>query len=255
MKSFRKRAARHPIVQGGVGLLAITSVSLAAMAAQGALRVFYVNDPVGRNVISIMSDAPLETMLTRTNQVTAELHVNPANVLDNPKATFVVDTASLDTGIKARDEHMRSAQWLDTAKYPKATFTLTKVLSPTDVVPLQTGKTMNGEVEGTLSVHGITKPVRAKVTIRTLAESEQTKARLSGELLHVRATFPLRLSEFGINVPPPAQLKIAEEQLVTVDVYSSTGSPKPGDELATTPPATTRPAATNQAATTQPARN
>jgi FKBP-type peptidyl-prolyl cis-trans isomerase len=226
----------------------MSNVTMVGMAAQGTLRAYYANDPAGRNVVHIMSDAPLETMLTTTNKITADIQINTNNVLDNPRARFEVDTASLDTGIDLRNEHMRGAQWLDTAKFPKATFVLTRVLSPTGRVPLEQGKTMNGEVEGDFTFHGVTKPVRAKLQIRTLGETEATKQRLPGDLMHIRATFPLKLDDFGVNVAAPAQAKIANVQQVTVDVYSSTGSPAPGAAPAGTENAATRPAANTNAA-------
>ncbi len=106
MKQWKKRA-----VQGSAAATALTGITLAAMAAQGAYRVYYANDEAQRNVVMILSDAPLETMLTRTGNVTAEVKVDPANALNDPKARFVVDLASLETGIKARDDIMRSPKW------------------------------------------------------------------------------------------------------------------------------------------------
>jgi FKBP-type peptidyl-prolyl cis-trans isomerase len=188
-------------------------------------------------------------MLTTTNKITADIQINPANVLDNPRARFEVDTASLDTGIDMRNEHMRSDKWLDTTKYPSATFVLTKVISPRGRVPLEQGKTMNGEVEGNFTFHGVTKPVRARLQIRTLGETKETATRLPGDLMHIRATFPLKLDDYGVVVAAPAQAKIANVQQVTVDVYSSTGSTAPGAAVTGTENApATRPAAQTNAA-------
>src|SRR5687768_17614436 len=86
-------------------------LGLAAMAAQGAVRSYYANDPVGRNVVVIESRAPLETMVTTTNKVTGEIKINPDNVLDDPQARFELDLASLDTGIDLRNEHLRGEGW------------------------------------------------------------------------------------------------------------------------------------------------
>ncbi|HEX8237111.1 MAG TPA: YceI family protein [Abditibacteriaceae bacterium] len=220
------------LTQVFVSVIALTMCALAAMAAQGALRVYYANDPVGRNVVSIESRAPLETMLTTTNAVTGEIRGNPANGLDAPYARFEVDMAKLDTGIDMRNEHMRGAAWLDTAKYPKAVFTLTKVTLPANSSTAPTlekslGKTTTVNAEGTLEMHGVTKPVNVKLELRPIAANADTATRLPGDLLHVRATFPIKLNDFGINVAGPAQLKIANEQQVTADIFTSTELPKP----------------------------
>jgi polyisoprenoid-binding protein YceI len=219
------------IAEVSIGLLALMMCAFAAMAAQGALRVYFVDDPVGRNVVSIESRAPLETMLTTTNAVKGEIRGNPENALDAPYARFEVDMASLDTGIGARNDHMRGAAWLDTEKYPKAVFTLTSLGTPKDniapTLAAAQGKKVKVNAEGTLEMRGITKPVSVKLELRPITASKETEARLPGDLLHVRATFSIKLDDYGINVPAPAQLKIANEQEVTVDIFSSTELPKP----------------------------
>ena len=226
------------LVQGGVAALTMISLGLAAMAAQGAFRAYYANDEYGRNVVMILSEAPLETMLTRTGKVTADIQVNPDDALDNPKARFVVDMASLDTGIALRNEHMRADKWLDTAKYPQAVFTLTKLSGITrDVQRLEAGKTRRFVAEGTMEMHGATREVKANVEVTPFAANEETAARLPGDLLRVKATFPLKLDDFGIIIPPPAKLKLANEQQVTVDVFASTGSKAPVAEPPVAAPA------------------
>jgi peptidylprolyl isomerase len=213
------------------------------MAAQGELRAYYANDPVGRNVVMIESRAPLETMLIRTNQVTGDIHVNPDNILDKPSARFELDTASLDTGISLRNEHMRSEGWMNTDKYPKAVFTLTGITPPTktpvippgNVVPLTDGETMTAQAIGTMELHGVTNRVTVNLEVTPIKANADTAARLPGDLLHVRATFPIKLDEFGINVAAPARLKVANEMHVTADIFTSTELPKPPADVTNKP--------------------
>ena len=61
-----------------------------------------------------------------------------------------IDAGSIDTNNDRRDSHLKSPDFFDVAKYPTITFTSTKVSSGAD------GKL---KVEGTLSIHGVTKPV------------------------------------------------------------------------------------------------
>jgi polyisoprenoid-binding protein YceI len=223
------------IVQGGIGTVVLLAGAMGAMAAQGALRVYYANDPVGRNVVSIESRAPLETMLTRTNAVTGEIKGNPANILDNPQARFEIDLTTLDTGIGMRNEHMKSDKWLDTAKYPKAVFTLNKVsraveagaLTAATDAALHSGQLAKIAAEGTLEMHGMTRPVTAKIELIPMTASADTAKRLPGDLLHVRATFPLKLDQFGIAMDAATAMKVANEQQVTVDIFTSTQLPQP----------------------------
>jgi polyisoprenoid-binding protein YceI len=61
-----------------------------------------------------------------------------------------IETASIDTGVAKRDTHLRSADFLDVAKFPTMTFVSTKVA--------RNGS--NGlKVTGDLTLHGVTRSV------------------------------------------------------------------------------------------------
>ena len=66
------------------------------------------------------------------------------------KVSVTIDTASVNTNVAKRDEHLRSADFFDVAKYPTMTFTSKKV-----------AKAGKGKlkVTGDLTLHGITKEV------------------------------------------------------------------------------------------------
>lgn len=215
------------------GLAAVTLVTtLATLAvAQNTLRTYYANDPVGRNVVMIESRAPLETILTRSNQVTGEIHLNPTDLIDNPKAHFELDAASLDTGITLRNEHMRGADWLDTAKYPKVVFDLERMIvlwnGPPPTIDGIARKPLELSGMGNLTLHGVTHVVPVKLIISAIAGNAGTAHRLPGDLLHVRATFSLKLDDYGIKMPAMAQPEVANEQQVTADIFTSTELPKP----------------------------
>lgn len=60
----------------------------------------------------------------------------------------VIKAASIDTGNKKRDEHLKSADFFDVEKYPEITFKTTKV------EPTGEGK---AKVTGEFTMHGVTK--------------------------------------------------------------------------------------------------
>ena len=72
-----------------------------------------------------------------------------------PEKTVVkgtIDAASIDTNVDKRDQHLRSPDFFDVAKFPKIEFASTGV---SDV-----DKTKNtGKIHGNLTMHGVTKPV------------------------------------------------------------------------------------------------
>lgn len=77
---------------------------------------------------------------------TAEISGDPDS-LENAKVRFTIDTASVNTENGSRDNHLRSADFFDAAKYPAITFTSRSIWK-------QDGRLMVG---GTLDMHGVKK--------------------------------------------------------------------------------------------------
>jgi polyisoprenoid-binding protein YceI len=63
---------------------------------------------------------------------------------------IIVDAASIDTGVKERDDHLRTSDFMHISKYPTMTFKSTKI-----------EETGAGRVRmsGNLTIRGVTKPV------------------------------------------------------------------------------------------------
>lgn len=80
-------------------------------------------------------------------------------VLDKAAKTgsvdVVIDTLSVDTGSPQFNEHIQEPDFLDTARYPTATFKSTKVTFDGD---------KPAAIDGNLTLKGITRPVTLKVT-------------------------------------------------------------------------------------------
>ena len=66
------------------------------------------------------------------------------------KVEVTIDAASVDTGHQKRDEHIRTADFLDVAKYPTITFVSKKV------VKAEPGKL---RITGDLTLHGVTREI------------------------------------------------------------------------------------------------
>jgi polyisoprenoid-binding protein YceI len=71
------------------------------------------------------------------------------------KIEATIQAASVDTHAEKRDNHLKSPDFLDVAKYPTITFKSTKIEPDGD------GK---WKVTGDLTLHGVTKPVVLEVT-------------------------------------------------------------------------------------------
>jgi polyisoprenoid-binding protein YceI len=97
-----------------------------------------------------------------------------------------VDMNSIDFGNAKLDEHAKSAEIFDTSKYPTATYTgkFTKWsgASPT-------------EAQGTLTMHGVTKPVTLVIDSFLCKQNPMSKKEVCG----ADATATFNRSDFGVN--------------------------------------------------------
>jgi polyisoprenoid-binding protein YceI len=73
----------------------------------------------------------------------------------NGSVDIVIETKSVSTGFADFNEHIQGEDFLDTAKFPQATFKSTKVVFEGDKPK---------SVEGNLTIKGVTKPVTLTVT-------------------------------------------------------------------------------------------
>ncbi|TAH46612.1 MAG: YceI family protein [Betaproteobacteria bacterium] len=95
----------------------------------------------------------MSTQLSRFDKTTGTV------VLDKAAKTgavdITIDMKSVNTGYDTFNEHIQGEDFLDTAKYPTATFKSTKVNFQGD---------KPATIDGNLTIKGITKPVTLKVT-------------------------------------------------------------------------------------------
>jgi polyisoprenoid-binding protein YceI len=99
--------------------------------------------------------------------------------------TIHISPASIQTDSPARDEHLRTADFFDIAKFPSASFV------STGAVPTS-GKT--GKLTGAFTLHGVTRPVTLAVTLQSPDANASS--------LQVTATGKLKRSDFGITSYP-----------------------------------------------------
>ena len=90
------------------------------------------------------------------------------------KASAVIDTASIDTGIEKRDEDLRSPNFFDVAKYPSMTFVSKKIV--------RTGAN-RFKMTGDLTMHGVTREVVLDMEgLETVVKDPQGKMRRGATL-------------------------------------------------------------------------
>jgi polyisoprenoid-binding protein YceI len=93
-----------------------------------------------------------------------------------------VDTTSVDTGDKDRDDTLKSADLLSVAKFPQARFSATQIV-----------KTASGfEAQGKLTIRDVTRDTRVPFTFRTATEQGASVGYMSGKVT-------IRRLDFGVG--------------------------------------------------------
>jgi polyisoprenoid-binding protein YceI len=77
-----------------------------------------------------------------------ELDFDPAD-LEGSRVRVALDAASIQTGQEARDQHLRSADFLETEAHPTIDFASTRIVPRGD----------RHEIHGDLTIRGVTRPV------------------------------------------------------------------------------------------------
>ncbi len=93
------------------------------------------------------------TQISRFNKTTGTFTFDRA--AGTGSADIVIDTTSVDTGSDLFNKHIQAEDYLDTAKYPTATFKASKAVFKGDT-PVS--------LEGNLTLKGVTKPVTLAIT-------------------------------------------------------------------------------------------
>lgn len=147
----------------------------------------------------------LSTQVSQFNKTTGTV------TLDKEAKTgavdIVIDTRSVDTGYATFNEHIQGEDFLDTAKYPTATFKSTKVVFAGD---------QPKSIEGNLTIKGITKPVTLKVN----HFSTKMHPMLKKDAIGANASTLIKRSEFNAGKHVP---NVGDEVTITVAIEAIKG--------------------------------
>lgn len=185
---------------------ALRYVALAALLATAgsavAAPVTYTLDPGHTMVLFSWNHFGFSNPTANLGQVQGTLVYDEK---DPSKATVeaTLPLSGLDSFVPKLDEHLKSADFLDAAKYPTVTFKSTKV------VPAGKGKL---KVTGDLTVHGVTKPVTLDVSLNKIGPHPMMKVQTVG----FDATATIKRSDFGVgayvpNVSDDIKIRITTE--------------------------------------------
>jgi polyisoprenoid-binding protein YceI len=125
---------------------------------------------------------------------------------DGGNVVLTVPLANLTTGIGLRDKHMKE-KYLEVPKYPAAVLTV-----PRSALKLAPGGKVEGDVQGTVTLHGQSKPVTVHYD-----------AAAAGQGFAVHGKFRINMNDFGITVPTYLGVTVKPDVDVTAS-FHVTGS-------------------------------
>lgn len=177
--------------------------------------------PTGVNRVTFESDAPIENIVGITSAVSGEVVVNLDNPKSKPAGRVEVALDEVKTGIAKRDSHMRSADFLDTAKYPKAKFDLQRVAIEGS---LRDKSNVKATLHGKFTLHGVTRDVSVEVVIgHRRATPAMAKFGIKGDVLRIKGSFFVKMSDYGIKVPSKLGAKVSNTVEINLALTAFTG--------------------------------
>lgn len=186
-------------------LTAALLVSAAAASPALAAPQTYVVDGTHTFPSFSYSHFGLSTQLSKFDKTTGTV------TLDKEAKTgavdITIDMKSVNTGYETFNGHIQGEDFLDTAKYPTATFKSTKVVFEGDKP-----KT----IEGDLTIKGVTKPVTLKVNHFTT----MTHPMLKKDAVGANASTLIKRSEFNAGKHVP---NVGDEVTITVAIEAIKG--------------------------------
>src|SRR5258705_8581514 len=201
---FRKepeilRFAQNDIMKWFVGniiaVFVIGGLGAAASAAES-----YKFDPSG-STIGFSVHQFLGTTLGKFTSFSGRIEVDRERP-ENSSVTAQIDVRSIDTRIKKRDDHLRSAEFFDVEKFPRMTFRSRSVK--------RTGS-QRGDRLGDLTMHGVMKPI--KLHVRLLTPTNET-----GRTRWSVTTGPITRRDFNLMFAAAAESVSGISQTVAINI-------------------------------------
>jgi polyisoprenoid-binding protein YceI len=128
------------------------AAALISAAAASAQAVTYTIDKAHSEADFTIRHMAISNVHGAFGNISGTVVYDPSDVTKS-SVDATIDVSTVDTGVGARDNHLKSTDFFDVAKFPTMTFKSTSVNSDGGGFDLL----------GNLTLHGVTKPVTLKV--------------------------------------------------------------------------------------------
>lgn len=149
----------------------------------------YGVEPAHTRVLFSLSHMGFSTWYGEFTGASGSLTIDPKNAnLD--AVTVTVPTASVSTSNATLNEELKGDKWLDAGKFETISFRSTRVIPTGD---------RTADVEGQLTLHGVTRPVTLKASFNAAGVNPLTK----GYTVGFEVSGDVKRSDFGVTTYVP----------------------------------------------------
>jgi polyisoprenoid-binding protein YceI len=191
----REKFMKHAVRNALGAALGVVLVSSTAFAAFSALKLDRTHSKVGFTAATVIFDVDGEF-----GEYSVDIDGDPSKP-ETVKVEASIDVASIDTQNAKRDDHLKSPDFFDAAKYPKIRFTSIGVKA----------KGSQLTVKGNLTMHGKTKLVSIPFKVA------KGKNGAGVDVTTYKGKLTLDRTEFGIGTDSVAA-KISLEDEVEIEL-------------------------------------
>ncbi|MGE8540463.1 YceI family protein [Acinetobacter sp. ANC 3813] len=185
--------------------LAVASAATFTMAKPVAYQI----DPTHTATVFSWNHFGFSTPSANFSDIQGVINVDNAKPA-NSSVNVTIPLSSLNTNVKALDEHLKTPDFFDAAKYPNITFKSTKV---------QAISKTKYKITGNLTIKDVTKPVVLDAVLNKQGVHPMTKV----ESIGFNATTSFDRSAFGVGAYVP---NVGDKITVNITTEASVPAPK-----------------------------
>jgi polyisoprenoid-binding protein YceI len=194
---------------------AFTARSASNQAPETAGAGSYAIDPAHTTIAFSVRHLGINEVPGRFREFSGAIQYDPSDVTRS-SVTFTAKTASVDTGIEQRDNHLRTADFLDAARYPEITFKSTRI-----------EKMGSGGIvaHGDFTLHGTTKQIAIPFKLYGTITDPWGKTRLG-----VEAGVTINRQDYGVAFNQKiksGELVVGNDVKITLLLEAVKQDPKP----------------------------
>jgi polyisoprenoid-binding protein YceI len=188
-------------------MMSLTRTAVAATPETRSALATWQIDPAHSSAHFAVRHMMVANVRGEFSRVTGTVVLEPSNPA-TARAEAVIDAAGIQTREPARDQHLRSADFLDVERFPTITYRSLEV---------QTREDGGFQVAGELTLHGVTRPV----TLAVEPPSAETRDPYGSIRVGTSASAKIDRRDFGLTwnaVLEAGGVLVGNEIRITLDV-------------------------------------